>query len=44
MSSKKNVFRTILDAMIESRTREAERHLAEYRNTVDTFATHYNKR
>lgn len=44
MTEHKTFFRTVLDAMIESRTRQAERTLANYRNTIDTYSHHANNR
>ena len=43
MTEQKNFFRTVLDAMIESRARQAERTLANYRNTVDTYSNHADR-
>ena len=32
MTERKGFFRTVFDAMVESRTRQAERELAQYRD------------
>jgi hypothetical protein len=44
MSKSRNFFRSALDALIMARTRQAERQLASYRNTVDTYAQHSDNR
>lgn len=44
MTEPRSIFRTLLDAMIESRTRQAERTLEYYRTTVDTYVDHMPKR
>ena len=43
MTKQKNFFRTVLDAMMESRAREAQRTLDIYRNTIDTYSHHADK-
>lgn len=35
MTEHKNFFRTVFDAMVESRTRQAEREIAHYRTTFN---------
>jgi len=44
MSQSKSFLRTVLDAMMDARTRQAERTLANYRSTVDTYSHHADKR
>jgi len=43
MTEKKSLLRNVVDAMIEARTRQAERMLANYRNTIDTYSHHANR-
>ena len=44
MTEHRNFFRTVLDAMIESRTRQADRTLAHYRSTLGTFSNNADNR
>ena len=38
MTARKSFFRKALDAMIDARTREAERHIAHYRHLISVDA------
>jgi hypothetical protein len=44
MSASKGIFRTLLDAMIDARTREAERVVAYYRPSTDVTGNNAPKR
>ena len=44
MTEPRSIFRSLLDAMIESRTRQAERRLEQYRSSIDTYANHLQSR
>ena len=44
MSQSKSIFRNILDAMIESRTRQAKRTLEHFYNSVESYDHHDDKR
>jgi hypothetical protein len=43
MAEHKNFFRTMYDAMVESRTRQAEREVAHYRHAFSAGSTEADK-
>lgn len=44
MTQTKSLFRSVIDAMVDARTRQAERTLAHYRSTIDTYSNHADNR